>query len=256
MLTNIRNRFNNGWNDQYVLIYDYVREVDIVRIRQILAPHGYEYYCLAKCQPYFVLDPTDIKEVSTECISDFKNNTNPEIYYCTIEFTAYQFLRKGIDENSHLQSFATENITTCPWTPILDDDFFDGKTVAQSLAEAPVKPVLYTIDTGGGLIAFFRIYRKVIPSRTLSEFGSQTCQFIDLNAILEESCCCMGFSVIMEQLYATILELRIADQETTATTLAWLVIYMMQHSNDQARAQVELSKLISSGNFMTLKSQP
>uniref|UniRef100_A0A7E4VBM7 Carboxylic ester hydrolase n=1 Tax=Panagrellus redivivus TaxID=6233 RepID=A0A7E4VBM7_PANRE len=59
MLTNIRNRLNNGWNNQYVLIYDYVREVDISRIRQRLAPHGYEYYWLAECQPYFELEPTE-----------------------------------------------------------------------------------------------------------------------------------------------------------------------------------------------------
>uniref|UniRef100_A0A7E4UXZ1 HET domain-containing protein n=1 Tax=Panagrellus redivivus TaxID=6233 RepID=A0A7E4UXZ1_PANRE len=46
MLTNIRNRLNIGWDNQYVLIYD-------VRLEsaQRLALHGYENYWLAECQP-------------------------------------------------------------------------------------------------------------------------------------------------------------------------------------------------------------
>uniref|UniRef100_A0A7E4VHA8 Unspecific monooxygenase n=1 Tax=Panagrellus redivivus TaxID=6233 RepID=A0A7E4VHA8_PANRE len=59
-----------------------------------------------------------------------------------------------------------------------------------------------------------------------------------------------NFSI--KQLYSTIMDLWIAGQETTATTLAWLFIYIIQNPHVQAKAQAELDEFIGSDRFVTL----
>uniref|UniRef100_A0A7E4VUU2 Carboxylic ester hydrolase n=1 Tax=Panagrellus redivivus TaxID=6233 RepID=A0A7E4VUU2_PANRE len=48
--------------------------------------------------------------------------------------------------------YAPADLAVCNWSPILDAEFFGGKTVLELIAEAPVKPVIYIIDSGEGLL--------------------------------------------------------------------------------------------------------
>uniref|UniRef100_A0A7E4VT12 Carboxylic ester hydrolase n=1 Tax=Panagrellus redivivus TaxID=6233 RepID=A0A7E4VT12_PANRE len=52
--------------------------------------------------------------------------------------------------------FASEDAAFCPWSPILDAEYYGGKTIPQLLEEAPIKPVLFIIDSGEGLLQTLR----------------------------------------------------------------------------------------------------
>uniref|UniRef100_A0A914QV90 Cytochrome P450 n=1 Tax=Panagrolaimus davidi TaxID=227884 RepID=A0A914QV90_9BILA len=54
------------------------------------------------------------------------------------------------------------------------------------------------------------------------------------------------------QLYATVLDLWIAGQETTSNTLAWLCIYLIQNPKIQQKLHKELEDIIGSDRIITL----
>uniref|UniRef100_A0A7E4VVZ6 CYtochrome P450 family n=1 Tax=Panagrellus redivivus TaxID=6233 RepID=A0A7E4VVZ6_PANRE len=62
----------------------------------------------------------------------------------------------------------------------------------------------------------------------------------------------VGHNFHDSQLYATLLDVWVAAQETTATTLNWIFIYIIQHPEVQAKAHAELDKYISSDRIVTL----
>uniref|UniRef100_A0AC34F9A3 Cytochrome P450 n=1 Tax=Panagrolaimus sp. ES5 TaxID=591445 RepID=A0AC34F9A3_9BILA len=55
-----------------------------------------------------------------------------------------------------------------------------------------------------------------------------------------------------KQLVDSALSLWIAGQETTSSTLAWLVLFMMEHQDIQKKAQEELDKHVGSDRLVTL----
>uniref|UniRef100_A0A7E4VN01 Unspecific monooxygenase n=1 Tax=Panagrellus redivivus TaxID=6233 RepID=A0A7E4VN01_PANRE len=58
-----------------------------------------------------------------------------------------------------------------------------------------------------------------------------------------------------DQLFATILDIWIAGQGTTSTTLSWLFLYIIQNADVQSKAQNELDSVIGSDRIITLNDK-
>uniref|UniRef100_A0A914CL09 Cytochrome P450 n=1 Tax=Acrobeloides nanus TaxID=290746 RepID=A0A914CL09_9BILA len=60
----------------------------------------------------------------------------------------------------------------------------------------------------------------------------------------------------MEQLLATIFDLWMAGQETTSTTLAYSIVFLILNQDAQQKLQAELDKVVGNSRLVTLEDRP
>uniref|UniRef100_A0AC35F1S7 Cytochrome P450 n=1 Tax=Panagrolaimus sp. PS1159 TaxID=55785 RepID=A0AC35F1S7_9BILA len=64
-----------------------------------------------------------------------------------------------------------------------------------------------------------------------------------------------GHSYTDKQLFGNVFDLWLAGQESTAYTLAWIVLYLMKDQKAQKKLHTELSNIIGSNRFITLEDK-